>query len=139
MTVKIADLMAKRVIAAELHHTVEHVRRLMERNRIHAVPVVGPNGAPFGIITTADLARRVKDASSFTIIIICYRFPFIVIIFIIHHHHHLLSLPIFIQGRFSSSLFSINCLPLSHSIKEKGHVYNSKAYVRQCDAYVRQF
>lgn len=63
MTVKIADLMAKRVIAAELHHTVEHVRRLMERNRIHAVPVVGPNGAPLGIVTTADLARRVKDGS----------------------------------------------------------------------------
>lgn len=63
MTVKISDLMAKRVITAAPHHTVEHVRGVMERNRIHAVPVVGTNGEPVGIVSTADLARRVKDAS----------------------------------------------------------------------------
>ena len=63
LTVKIADLMASRVITAEPHHTVEHVRGMMERNRIHAVPVVGPNKESVGIVTTADLARRVNDRS----------------------------------------------------------------------------
>jgi len=63
MTVKIFELMAKRVITAAPHHTVEHVRGMMERNRIHAVPVVGTNGEPVGIVTTADLSRRVKDNS----------------------------------------------------------------------------
>ncbi|MCK4277242.1 MAG: CBS domain-containing protein [Phycisphaerae bacterium] len=63
MTVKISELMAKRVITAAPHHTVEHVRGMMERNRIHAVPVVGTNGEPVGIVTTADLSRRVKDES----------------------------------------------------------------------------
>ena len=63
MTVKISELMAKRVITAEPHHTVGRLRRIMERNRIHAVPVVGVNGEAVGIVTSADLARRVKDES----------------------------------------------------------------------------
>ncbi len=63
MNVKIADVMAKRVISAEPHHTVEHVRGLFQRNRIHAVPVVGPDKEPLGIITTADLAHELKNGT----------------------------------------------------------------------------
>jgi CBS domain-containing protein len=63
LTVKISDLMASRVITAEPHHTVERVRGIMARNRIHAVPVVGVNKEAVGIVTTADLARRVNDRS----------------------------------------------------------------------------
>ena len=55
MNTKIADLMAKRVISARPHHSVEHVRGLMQRNRIHAVPVVGPDDEALGIVTSADL------------------------------------------------------------------------------------
>jgi CBS domain-containing protein len=36
---------------------------MMERNRIHAVPVVGVNKEALGIVTTADLTRRVNDGS----------------------------------------------------------------------------
>ena len=61
MTVKIVDLMAKRVISATPHQTVAHVRGLMERNRVHALPVVGPEMEPVGIVSTADLSRRLKD------------------------------------------------------------------------------
>ena len=43
MTVKTADLMAKRVIAARPHHSFAHVRAMMEKNAIHSVPVVGPD------------------------------------------------------------------------------------------------
>ncbi len=60
MNVKIADLMAKRVISAQPHHSVDHVRGMMERNRIHAVPIVGPEGEASGIVTTADAARKLK-------------------------------------------------------------------------------
>ena len=55
--------MAKRVITTTPHHTVGHVRDMMERNRVHSVPVVGPGKEALGIVTTADLARRVKDES----------------------------------------------------------------------------
>ena len=57
---KIADLMAKRVITAQPHHSVDHLRDLMERNRILAVPIVGPDGEAEGIVTTADVARKLK-------------------------------------------------------------------------------
>lgn len=66
MNLKIADLMAKRVITAQKHHTVDHVRGLMERNRINAVPVVGDGGEALGIVTSTDLARRVKGESPVT-------------------------------------------------------------------------
>lgn len=60
MKVKIADLMRPRVITAQPHHTVDHVRRLCARNRIHAVPVLDHEGAPIGIVSTADLATDVS-------------------------------------------------------------------------------
>jgi len=60
VNIKIADLMAKRVITAQPHHSVDHLRDLMERNRIHAVPILGPDGEASGIVTTADVARKLK-------------------------------------------------------------------------------
>ena len=66
MNVKIADLMAKRVITAQRHHNVEHLRGIMERNRIHAVPIVGAEKEALGIVTTADLARKIKGESPVT-------------------------------------------------------------------------
>ena len=63
MSVKIADLMAKRVISAQAHHSVDHVRGIFERNRIHALPILGPAGEARGIVTTADAARRLKGES----------------------------------------------------------------------------
>ncbi len=63
MTVKIADLMEKRVITAQPHQKVGHVRDIMDRNQIHAIPVVGPIGEAVGIVTSSDIKRRVKDES----------------------------------------------------------------------------
>jgi CBS domain-containing protein len=55
--------MAKRVISVLPHHTVVHVRGIMERNRIHAIPVVGPQMEAVGIVSSVDLARRLKDGT----------------------------------------------------------------------------
>ncbi|MCP4327179.1 MAG: CBS domain-containing protein [Alphaproteobacteria bacterium] len=63
MNVKINELMAKKVITAQRHHSVEHVRNMMARNRIHAIPVVGPDDEPVGIVTSADLLGDHKEAS----------------------------------------------------------------------------
>ena len=63
MSVKIADLMAKRVISAQPHHSIDHVRGIMARNRIHALPILGPEGEARGIVTTADAARKLKGES----------------------------------------------------------------------------
>ncbi len=63
MTVKIADVMSKRVITARPHHTVEHVRSIMNKNRILAVPIVGPDGEAVGIVTSSDLMNGHNERS----------------------------------------------------------------------------
>jgi CBS domain-containing protein len=63
VNLKIADLMAKRVVSAQPHHTVEHVRALLAKNRIHAVPVVGPDQELLGLVSTADLMANLKDGT----------------------------------------------------------------------------
>ena len=55
MNVKISDLMSKRVIQVNPHHSVARVRRLMTKNRLHAVPVVDTDDHPVGIVSTIDL------------------------------------------------------------------------------------
>lgn len=55
MNAKIADLMSKHVIHAQPHHSVAHVRDLMTRNHLHAVPVVDSEDQPVGIVSTVDL------------------------------------------------------------------------------------
>ena len=40
MNVKVDDLMIQQVITVQPHHTVDRLRRLMETNQVHAVPVV---------------------------------------------------------------------------------------------------
>ena len=63
MTAKIADLMSKRVISAQPHHTVEHVRAMMNKNRILAVPIVDTDGVPVGIVTSSDLMDVTNEQS----------------------------------------------------------------------------
>ena len=63
MNVKIRDLMRARVVTAQPHHTVEHVRGLLARNRIHAVPVVDGEGGLVGIVSSSDLVAGVKDGT----------------------------------------------------------------------------
>lgn len=63
MNIRIADIMTRRVVVAQPHHTIGHVRQLMERNRIGALPVFGPDNEALGIVTSSDLLRRHKDES----------------------------------------------------------------------------
>jgi len=62
VNVKVADLMRGEVVTARPHHSVEHVRGLLTRNRVSALPVVGDEGQAVGIISSTDLvAERKKD------------------------------------------------------------------------------
>lgn len=63
MNVKIADVMAKQVITAQPHQSVEHVRGMLQRSGIHALPVVGPDDEPVGVISSADLAADLKNGT----------------------------------------------------------------------------
>ena len=62
MNTKIDDLMSKRVIQAQPHHSVGHVQDLMTKNKLSAVPVVDSDGVPVGIVSAIDLMSA-KDSS----------------------------------------------------------------------------
>lgn len=61
MAMVVAHIMSSEVVFAALDHTVDHVRELMASKHINALPVVDLNKKIKGIVTTADVARRVKD------------------------------------------------------------------------------
>lgn len=63
MSVKVGELMTASVVTAEPHHSVEHVRKLLDNNKISAVPVVDSNGKPVGIVSLTDLAHDLKLGS----------------------------------------------------------------------------
>ena len=60
MNIKVKDLMSGRVVLARPHDTVERLRGVLKRNRIHAIPVVDAGGAPAGMVSSADLADDLK-------------------------------------------------------------------------------
>lgn len=63
MSVKVEELMTRSVVTAQPHHTVEHVRKMLENNSISAVPVVDSGGHPVGIISATDLVHDLKPGA----------------------------------------------------------------------------
>ncbi|MDH3418482.1 MAG: CBS domain-containing protein [Gammaproteobacteria bacterium] len=64
MNVKVSELMTGSVVTAQPHHTVEHVRKLLEKNKVGAVPVVDSENSPVGVISSTDLVRDLKPGAS---------------------------------------------------------------------------
>jgi len=63
MNVKVNELMTGSVVTAQPHMSVEHVRGLLEHNRISSLPVVDSDGRPVGVVSATDLARDLKAGS----------------------------------------------------------------------------
>ena len=63
MSVKVEELMTASVITAQPHQSVEHVRGMLEKNSISAVPVVDSDGHPIGIVSSTDLVQELKPGS----------------------------------------------------------------------------
>lgn len=55
MQTRVAELMTSPVMTVTKHQTAQHVRALMHDHRVSALPVVGPDHEPIGIVTAADL------------------------------------------------------------------------------------
>lgn len=63
MNIKVNELMSESVLTTQPHQTVDHVRQMMEKNRISSVPVVDTDGQPVGIVSSTDLAQDLKGGS----------------------------------------------------------------------------
>ena len=55
--------MSTSVITAEPHHSVEHVRALLDRNSISSLPVVDGDRKPLGVVSATDLAQDLKNGT----------------------------------------------------------------------------
>lgn len=58
MNVKVHDLMTKSVVTTEPHRSIEHVRKMLGRNKVGAIPVIDHEGKPVGIVSQADLVQH---------------------------------------------------------------------------------
>ena len=63
MNTKVQDLMHAQVVTVEPHHTVEHVRGIISRNQISALPVVDGEGHPIGIVSLTDLVDHETEGT----------------------------------------------------------------------------
>ena len=55
MNVTIDELMVVRPMTTTPHQTAGHVREIMRDHDVSAIPVLGPDGAPVGMVTATDL------------------------------------------------------------------------------------
>lgn len=63
MNVKVHDLMTEAVVTTEPHVSIDRVRRILQRNKIGAVPVVDSGGRPVGIVSATDLVPSLQANS----------------------------------------------------------------------------
>ena len=63
MNVKVIELMTKSVVTAKPHQSIEHVRKILGKNAISALPVVNDEEQPVGIVSSVDLAQELKPAA----------------------------------------------------------------------------
>lgn len=63
MNAKVADLMTESVVTTEPHVSIDRVRRILQRNKVGALPVVDTEGQPVGIVSATDLVPSLKPDS----------------------------------------------------------------------------
>jgi CBS domain-containing protein len=55
--------MTESVVTTEPHVSIDHVRVMLERNKVSAIPVVDSAGQPVGIVSATDLVPSLKPDS----------------------------------------------------------------------------
>ena len=63
MNVKVEDIMSRSVITTEPHKSIDHVRGMMEKNKVSAIPVVNTDGEALGIVSATDLVPELNGSS----------------------------------------------------------------------------
>ena len=63
MNVKVNELMSETVVTTEPHKSVDHVREMMDKNKVGAIPVVDSGGEPVGIVSRTDLVPELNGGS----------------------------------------------------------------------------
>lgn len=63
MNVKVAELMSSFVVTTEPHKSINHVRDMIGKSNVSAIPVVNTDGEPVGIVSSTDLISELDGGS----------------------------------------------------------------------------
>jgi CBS domain-containing protein len=63
VNVEVGELMRTPVMTITKHQTAGHARELMRTHGVSALPVVGPDEEPLGVVTATDLLADPADAA----------------------------------------------------------------------------
>ncbi|MGI9258936.1 MAG: CBS domain-containing protein [Gammaproteobacteria bacterium] len=63
MSVKVSELMSDSVVTTQPHKSIDHVRGIMAKSKIGAVPIVNTEGEPVGIVSSSDMVSKLKGSS----------------------------------------------------------------------------
>jgi len=63
VSVKVAELMSGSVVTTEPHKSIDHVRGMIGKSKVGAIPVVNTNGEPVGIVSSTDLISELNGSS----------------------------------------------------------------------------
>jgi CBS domain-containing protein len=63
VSVKVAELMSDSVVTTEPHKSIDHVRGMIGKSKVGAIPVVNTDGEPVGIVSSTDLISELNGSS----------------------------------------------------------------------------
>jgi CBS domain-containing protein len=63
VNVKVEEIMSRSVVTTEPHKSIDHVRGMMEKSKVGAIPIVSTDGEPVGIISSTDLLPELNGSS----------------------------------------------------------------------------
>ncbi len=63
MKIRVKDLMVSPVITSVPHKSAGHIKDIMSKNHIKAVPIVNTENEPVGIITSSDLLKTDSEGT----------------------------------------------------------------------------
>ena len=75
VNVKVEEIMSRSVITTEPHKSIDHVRGIMEKNKVSAVPVVNTDGEALGIVSSTDLVPELDGSSPVSKLMKVYTVP----------------------------------------------------------------
>jgi len=95
VNVTIEEIMRAPVMTTQPHQTVGHVRKVMAKNRVSAMPVVDSDNEPVGIVTATDMLEELTEGAPVSTImsepvytVPAYNQPHIAARIMRNHHIH---------------------------------------------------
>ena len=68
MNVKVEEVMVTQVISTHERQTMGHVKKIMQKNSVHSLPIVDAENQVVGIITSHDIVDDISDDTTVNLV-----------------------------------------------------------------------